>query len=37
VVESVIKREIRIADAGVDAVATVDVPTATVTGQESES
>ena len=37
VVESVIKRETRIADAGVDAVASADIPAAKVTEQESQS
>jgi small subunit ribosomal protein S17 len=37
VVESVIKRETRTADAGVDAVASVDIPGATATEQESPS
>jgi len=36
VVESVIKRETRIADAGVDAVASADIPAAKVTEQESQ-
>ena len=37
VVESVIKRETRIADAGVDAVASADIPVAKATEQESQS
>jgi small subunit ribosomal protein S17 len=36
VVESVIKRETRTADAGVDAVASADIPTANETEQESQ-
>ena len=37
VVESVIKRETRTADAGVDAVASADIPAVTATEQESPS
>jgi small subunit ribosomal protein S17 len=37
VVEAVIKREIRTADAGVEAIAAVDIPTAKVPEQESQS
>lgn len=37
VVESVIKRELRTADTGVDAVASADIPTVIGTEQESES
>ena len=37
VVESVIKRETRTADAGVDAVASADIPAVNVTEQESPS
>jgi hypothetical protein len=37
VVESVIKRETRTADAGVDAVASADIPGVTATEQESKS
>ena len=37
VVESVIKRETRTADAGVDAVASVDIPTTKSVEQESQS
>ena len=37
VVESVIKREIRTADSGVEAISTVDIPTAKVPEQESQS
>jgi small subunit ribosomal protein S17 len=37
VVEAVIKHEVRTADAGVDAIATVDIPTANATEQESPS
>lgn len=37
VVESVIKREIRTADAGVDAVASADIPAEVTTEQESPS
>ena len=37
VVESVLKREPRPADAGVDAVASADIPTVNVTEQESPS
>jgi small subunit ribosomal protein S17 len=36
VVESVIKREIRTADAGIDAVASADIPAAIVTDQENQ-
>ena len=37
VVESVIKRETRTADAGVDAIASADIPTETAAEQESHS
>ncbi len=37
VVEAVIKREIRTADAGVEAIAAVDIPTAKVPEQEIQS
>jgi small subunit ribosomal protein S17 len=37
VVESVIKRETRTADAGVDAIASADIPAVNVTEQESPS
>jgi small subunit ribosomal protein S17 len=37
VVESVIKREIRTADAGVDAIASVDIPAADAPEQEAQS
>ena len=37
VVEAVIKHEIRTADAGVDAIASVEIPTANATEQESQS